>query len=367
MKVDFIDLKSQYQKIKKNVNQDFEQILESCHFILGPEVQKCEENLAKFSGAKYALSCGSGTDALILNLMALGIGAGDEVIVPGFTFFGSSEVINLVGATPVFAEVERSSYNICPNSVEKLITPKTKAVIAVGLFGQVAPMDELQGICDTANITLIEDAAQCFGGSYKGRRSGSLSKLASASFFPAKPLGCYGDGGAVFTDSEELYTIMKQLRVHGDQSRYDHIRIGINGRMDALQCAVINRKLEIFDWEIEQRNLVAGRYMEGLSDVSEIELPVIADHSTSVWAQFTVLLGEREKFRNAMTEHNIPTAIHYPKPVYKQPVYAKEYSGVKLNNCEYLANHVVSLPMHPYLKPEQQSYIIENIRKHFNA
>lgn len=363
MQIDFIDLKSQYAKIENDLRQDFDRILSSCQFIMGPEIQKCEENLQSYTGAKYALTCSSGTDALIIALMSLGIGCGDEVIVPAFTFFATASAVTLVGAKPIFVDVQKESFNICPDSVRENLSPNTKAVIAVGLYGQLADMGDLEKICEEKKLVLIEDAAQSFGATVDDRKSCSLTKVAATSFFPAKPLGCYGDGGAAFTSDEDLYDIMKQIRVHGDRSRYEHVRIGINGRMDALQCAVINHKLRIFDWEIEQRNLVAQRYEEALRDLKQIQLPKVAENKKSVWAQYTVLVENRNQFQAALKERGIPTSVHYPIPVYKQDVYKKHYQGLHLDNTEYIAPRVVSLPMHPYMDSDTQVYICEKVKE----
>lgn len=318
-----------------------------------------ESKLASYVGGTECVSVSSGTEALLIALMALGIGPGDEVITTPFTFAATAEVIALVGATPVFVDIEPDTCNIDVSRVEAAITERTRAIMPVSLYGQVADMAELDTIAAQHGLAVIEDAAQSFGATYRGNRSCGLSRIGCTSFFPSKPLGCYGDGGAIFTADPDLAQIMRQIRLHGQESRYYHTRIGVGGRMDTIQAAVILAKLEQFDWEVERRVAIGARYLERLTGVNSIQLPVVRPDRTSVWAQFTIQVADREGVVAALKASGIPTAVHYPIPLHLQPAY-RDLSRVSgsLTNAEAVSARVVSLPMHPYLSEETQDAII---------
>lgn len=366
MSIPFIDLKTQYAAIKESVNRRIQDVLEHGQYILGPEVQECEKALSDYTGSQHTLTCASGTDALVIALMALGIGPGDEVIVPGFSFIATAETVVLVGAQPVFVDIRRDTYNIDPQKIEAAITDKTKAIIPVGLYGQPSDMSEINELAQKHSLFVIEDAAQSFGAEYRGKKSGNLSSIGCTSFFPAKPLGCYGDGGAVFTDSSELHEKLISLRMHGQapEERYKHIQIGTNARMDTLQCAILLAKLERFPWEVEQRQIIANRYFEKLSPFSEtgkLTTPTILEGRSSVFAQFTIWLKNRDEFLGSMKEKGIPVAVHYPLPMYKQPAYQEMHKGESLENSDWASRGVVSLPMHPDLDERTQDHIVSAI------
>ena len=352
--MEFVDLKAQYRHLKSGIDARIQAVLDHGQYILGPEVRDLEERLAARTGAKYCISCSSGTDALLLALMALGIGPGDEVVTAPFTFFATGEMIALLGAVPVFADIDRTSYNLDPEKIEAAITPRTKAIMPVSLYGQAADMDQINALAARHNLAVIEDAAQSFGALYNGRHSGNLSTIGCTSFFPSKPLGCYGDGGACFTSDDELATAIFELRNHGQDRRYHHSRIGINGRMDTIQAAVLLAKLEIFDDELLARNEAADRYAALLKGV--VRTPRVAAHCTSAWAQYTVEVDERERVEKAMREAGIPTAVHYPTALHLQPVFAKlsqerGWTAGSFPHSENAAARVLSLPMHPYQTP----------------
>lgn len=364
--IPFIDLKSQYLKIKENVDSQILQVLDNCQYIMGPQVAECEKKLSAFSGAKHSLTCASGTDALVMALMALDIGPGDEVIVPGFSFFATAEAVSLVGARPIFVDIEADTYNIDVKKIAAAITKNTKAIMPVSLYGQVADMNEINAIAEKYKLSVIEDAAQSFGGTYQDKKSCNVSRIACTSFFPAKPLGCYGDGGAVFTNDDSLLEPLKQIRVHGQVERYQHERIGINGRMDTIQCVVVSNKLDIFQWEFDQRQQVAKKYNEVLAHLSgKIQLPVVRSDRQSIWAQYTISIEDRNKFAAFMQSKSVPTSIHYPSPLYKQKCYLEDYGDLKLENCEKAARDVISLPMHAFLKDETIDYIGKTVSAYF--
>ncbi|MCB0420697.1 MAG: DegT/DnrJ/EryC1/StrS family aminotransferase [Bdellovibrionales bacterium] len=363
MQIPFIDLKTQYENMKEEMDQAIHEVLDSSQFILGPAVTQCETSLEEYVGVKHAWAVASGTDALMMALMALEVGPGDEVIVPGFSFFATAEAVSLVGATPVFVDIDPVTYNINTDLLESAFTEKTKAIIPVGLYGQPSDMDAINTLAQKHGVAVVEDAAQSFGSSYKGKKSGGLGTIGCTSFFPAKPLGCYGDGGAVFTDDDQLAEVLRQIRMHGEVERYSHGRLGINGRMDSIQCAVINVKLPKFNQEVEQRQVVAKRYLQGLADVSELVLPVVSDDCVSAWAQFTVRVSNRPQVQERLKEKGVPTAVHYPSPMYKQPVYKDLVQGLELPECEKASQQVMSLPMHPFLQEETQDYIISALKE----
>jgi UDP-2-acetamido-2-deoxy-ribo-hexuluronate aminotransferase len=359
--IPFVDLKTQYEAIKPLVQKRINDVLEHGQYIMGPEVGELENRLTAFTGATHCITVASGTEALLIALMALGIGPGDEVITTPFTFVATAEVIVLVGATPVFVDVESDTCNIDASLIEAAITPRTRAIMPVSLYGQVADMDEINAIAARhGNIPVIEDAAQSFGATYKGRRSCNLSTIGCTSFFPSKPLGCYGDGGAIFCSDEKLAKIMREIRVHGQERRYYHSRIGVGGRMDTLQCAVVLAKLECFDQEVRQRIEAGDRYQEMLREVSPVQRLVVRTDRSCVWAQFTIQVNDREAVLAKLQAAGVPTAVHYPVPLHRQPAYrdACRISG-KTQHSDAVALRVVSLPMHPYIEMDAQRHIVD--------
>jgi UDP-2-acetamido-2-deoxy-ribo-hexuluronate aminotransferase len=353
----FIDLKTQYDALRDDVGDAIQRVLDHGQYIMGPEVVEMEAALAAYTGAKHCIAVASGTEALLMSMMALGIGAGDEVITTPFTFAATAETIALVGAMPVFADVETDTCNLDPKAIEAKITPRTRAIIPVSLYGQPCDMDEINAVAARHNLPVIDDAAQSFGSDYKGRKSGSLATLTCTSFFPSKPLGCYGDGGAIFTDDDELALACREIRVHGQSQRYVHTRVGVGGRMDTLQCAVILAKLKRFDWEIERRLAIGARYNE-LLDAAGIDRVTQRPDRTSVFAQYTVFVADRPGVQARLKEAGIPTAVHYPIPLNRQPAYSNRSGGGATPKSDYVAERVMSLPMHPDLSEEQQDAIV---------
>ncbi|CAM3503606.1 aminotransferase [Xenorhabdus nematophila ATCC 19061] len=353
----FTDLAAQQLRIKDKIDQNIQKVLTHGKYILGPEVSELEEKLVEYTGAKYCITCANGTDALQIALMAIGIKPGDEVITPGFTYIATAETVALLGGIPVYVDVKQTTYNLDPELLEAAITPKTKAIIPVSLYGQCADFDEINAIAEKYNITVIEDAAQSFGASYKGKRSCNLTTISCTSFFPSKPLGCYGDGGAIFTSDEELAKVIRQIARHGQDRRYHHIRVGINSRLDTLQAAILLPKLEIFDEEMALRQIVAKNYDKVLNEIGIITTPYIELHNISAYAQYTIRVQNRDELQNKLKEKGIPTAVHYPLPLNKQPAVA---SGVVLPVGDQIAQEVISIPMHPYLT-EIQVLNITNI------
>lgn len=361
--VPFLDLKPQYKAIEQGINQRIQTVLNHGQFILGPEVGESEKALAAYIGSKHCLTAASGTDALMMALMALGIGPGDEVITTPFSFFATAETISLVGAEPVFVDIDPVTFNINPTLIEKAITKKTKAIMPVSLYGQPADFDEINEIACKHNLPVVEDAAQSFGAPYKTKKSCNLSFVSATSFFPAKPLGCYGDGGAVFTNDESLHKKMEQIRVHGQSSRYHHVTMGINGRLDTLQCAVLLEKLPRYDWEISRRNSIAARYSESFLPLKDkCIVPQVRGDRGSVWAQYTVRVQNRDAFAAKLKERGVPTSIHYPSPLHHQPVYAHLRNKYVLPEAEKVAAEVISLPMFPDMTDAQVSHVIESVK-----
>lgn len=358
----FVDLKPQYEALRERIDARMRAVLDHGQFILGPEVAECEARLAEYTGAAHCVSCASGTDALLMALMALGVRPGDEVVTTPFTFVATAEVMVLIGAKPVFVDVERDTCNIDASKIEAAITPRTRAVMPVSLYGQPADMDEINAIAARHGLAVIEDAAQSFGALYKGRRSGNLSTMGCTSFFPSKPLGCYGDGGAVFTNDERLAQALREIRVHGQSKRYYHTRIGIGGRMDTLQCAVVLAKLERFDWEVEARRAVGARYDKLLAGARDVSLLTVRSDRTSVYAQYTVLARERERLEAALGALGVPTAIHYPVPLHHQPAYREYGVEAHLPVSDALAAEVISLPMYADLPEAIQDTIAGAVR-----
>lgn len=358
--MEFIDLKTQYRLNKKSVNSRIQAVLDHGQFIFGPEVAELEDKLTRHTGSKHCISCASGTDALLIALMALGISSGDEVITSPFTFIATVEMIMLLGATPVFVDIDPKTYNLDPSRVEDAITPRTRAIMPVSLYGQCADMDAIQNAaCD---LPVVEDAAQSFGATYKGRQSCNLSEIGCTSFFPSKPLGCYGDGGACFTTDNRLAGIMREIRNHGQESRYCHVRLGLNGRLDTIQAAVLLAKLETFEKELLLRAEVAKRYGDRLAGIAQI--PKIAAGNCSVFAQYTIEIEDRESVASALRAEGIPTAIHYPIPAHLQPAFQDLGHGKgNFPIAEKTAERVLSLPMHPYLKAEDQDKICDALER----
>lgn len=358
MRMEFIDLKSQYKALQPLMDNRILGVLQHGQFIMGPEVQQLEERLATYTGAKHCIACASGTDALLIALMVLGIGPGDEVITSPFTFVATAEMIALVGAKPVFVDIDPVTYNLDPRLLRAAITPRTRAIIPVSLYGQCADMDAINDVA--GGIPVIEDAAQSFGATYKGRRSCSLSTMACTSFYPAKPLGCYGDGGACFTNDDELAAKMKQIRLHGEDRRYHHAVIGINGRLDTIQAAVLLVKLEQFDAEVARRRQIGASYsaMFGRAVVT----PHVEQHNTSVYAQYTIGVENRPAVQEALRNSGIPTAVHYPVPLHLQPAFASlQFGSGSFPAAEHAAERVLSLPMHPYLTEQDQQVVVKAV------
>ena len=356
----FIDLAAQQARIKDQIDANIQKVLAHGKYILGPEVVELEEKLANYTGAKYCISCANGTDALQIALMALGVGPGDEVITPGFTYIATAETSAVLGAKPVYVDIDERTYNLDPALLEAAITPKTKAIIAVSLYGQCADYDAINEIAAKHGIPVIEDAAQSFGATYKGRKSGNLTTIACTSFFPSKPLGCYGDGGAIFTNDEELAKVIRQVARHGQDRRYHHIRVGVNSRLDTLQAAILLPKLAILDDEIALRQQVAANYNQLLNEKGIETTPFIEEHNTSVYAQYTIRVKNREQVIEELQAKGIPTAVHYPIPLNKQPAVA---SNDFLPVGDRIAQEVLSLPMHPYLTVEQLELITASVNR----
>lgn len=369
--IPFIDLQAQRARIETEINTGIQTVLSHGGFIMGPEVKQLEQDLQEFCGAKHAITCSDGTDAISLALMALGIKAGDAVIVPSFTFASTAEVVALAGAIPVFADIDPKTFNIAPDSIVKAIETaqskglSVKSIISVDLFGLPADYQLIEKIAKDHNLSLICDSAQGFGGKYHGRITGTIGDITTTSFFPAKPLGCYGDGGAVFTDRDDLAEVLRSLKVHGKGSdKYDNVRVGLNSRLDTVQAAILIEKLKIYADEIEKRNAVADQYAVGLGDI--VETPVVPDGLTSVWAQYTLILPKdmgRQAFQNAMKDQSVPTAVYYPKPLHQQTAYS-EFPCVEggLPISEDLSQRVISLPMHPYMDEGTVNKVIHAVR-----
>jgi UDP-2-acetamido-2-deoxy-ribo-hexuluronate aminotransferase len=362
-KVEFVDLKAQYRALKTSIDARIQAVLDHGQFIMGPEVAQLEQQLAAMSGAKHCVTCASGTEALLIALMALDIKPGDEIVTTPFTFIATAEVIVLLGAKPVYVDVEADTCNIDVAKLEAAITPRTRAIMPVSLYGQPADMAEINAIAAARSIPVIEDAAQSFGARYKGKWSGNLSTIGCTSFFPSKPLGCYGDGGAMFTNDDAIAQAMREIRVHGQSKRYVHTRIGLGGRMDAIQCAVVLGKLERFAWEIERRESIGARYTELIAATAGARVKTLSLRAdrTSVYAQYTVLVSNRESVQRSLQAAGIPTAVHYPVPIHRQPAYAHLHNGAALPVSEALAEQVLSLPMHADMEAATQDRIVAQL------
>lgn len=371
--MEFIDLKRQYKELKKDIDKNIEKVLEDANFIMGSEVKELEGKLAEYVGRKYCATCGNGTDALTIALKILDIKTGDAVFVPSFTFYSSSEVVSLEGATPIFVDVDERTFNIDVNKLESAIEKVKKegkltprAIIAVDLFGQTANFPEILKVAKENDLKVIEDGAQGFGGSINGKMACSFGDISTTSFFPAKPLGCYGDGGAIFTDDEELYNKILSIRVHGKGSfKYENVRVGLNSRLDTIQAAILLPKLRAFEeYELSDRNKVAKLYTEKLSDL--VVTPLVHEGYVSSWAQYTIILNsseERSFVQNKLKENGIPSMIYYPIPLHKQKVYdGYSFNLEELRVTEKLCNVVLSIPMHPYLRDDEIDAVVNILR-----
>lgn len=358
--IEFCDLKIQQARIKSKIDAGIQRVLEHGQYILGPEVLELEEKLAEFVGARYCITCANGTDALQIAQMAIGVTHGDEVITPGFTYIATAETVALLGAKPVYVDIDPRTYNLDPALLEAAITPRTKAIIPVSLYGQCPDFDSVNAIAAKHGITVIEDAAQSFGARYKGRSSCNLSTIACTSFFPSKPLGCYGDGGAIFTNDDELAKAIRQIARHGQDRRYHHVRVGVNSRLDSLQAAILLPKLDILAEEILLRQNVADNYNRLFSDFCLADaVPYIEKHNISAWAQYTVRVENRGAVQNSLKAAGVPTSIHYPIPLNQQPAVADWSAKTPVGNK--MANTVLSLPMHPYLSAKNQDFIVSTL------
>jgi UDP-2-acetamido-2-deoxy-ribo-hexuluronate aminotransferase len=357
--IDFIDLKTQQDALRPQLETRIHRVLHHGQYILGPEVAELEQRLAEYTRARHCITVASGTEALLISLMALGVKTGDEVITTPFTFAATAEAIVLLRATPVFVDIEPDTCNIDAGKIEAAITPKTRAIMPVSLYGQPADMDEINAIAAKYSLPVIEDAAQSFGAEYKGRKSCNLSTIGCTSFFPSKPLGCYGDGGAIFTNNDTLAQICREIRVHGQSARYTHTRIGVGGRMDTLQCAVVLAKMERFEWEVEQRLRIGERYRHLFAvRGAPVDLLALRPDRSCVWGQFTIMVDDRDNVRQRLHAQGIPTAVHYPKPLHHQAAYAV-YAG--LNDCPnslVAGSRVMSLPMSAYLDQADQIRLV---------
>jgi len=357
--IDFANLKKQHYLYHDEIEKEIDSVLNKTNFIMGDPVRELEKNLQDFTGAKHAITCSSGTDALLLAMMALDIKPGDEIITTPFTFIATAETIAFLGAKPVFVDIDEKTYNIDPTKIEEKITDKTKAIMPVSLYGQPADMDAIQKIADKHNLKVIIDGAQSFGSTYKGKTDSNLGDIATTSFFPAKPLGCYGDGGAVFTNDDALAEKMKSLRVHGQSKRYHHRYIGMGGRMDTIQCAIVNVKLKHYEKDLKLRQEVAERYTKTLGNKG-LTLPHIDKNTTSAWAQYSIRVQNRDELQAKLKEKGIPTAVHYPMPLHLQECF--EYLGYHDGDfpiAERVSEEIMSLPMNPYLTDDEIEYIAE--------
>jgi UDP-2-acetamido-2-deoxy-ribo-hexuluronate aminotransferase len=362
MKIDFANLSMGYKSQKTKIDEAIQRVIDTSSFIMGDDVTELENKLQNFTGAKHSITCSNGTDALLLAMMALGIKPGDEVITTPFTFISTAETIAFLGAKPVFVDVNEQTYNIDASKIEEKITNKTKAIVPVSLYGQISEMDAINKIALKYNLPVIEDGAQSFGATYKGKKSCNVSTIGTTSFFPAKPLGCFGDGGAVFTSDDDLAEKMKSMRIHGQTKRYHHKYIGMGGRLDTIQAAILNVKIDNYDEDIIRRQQVANRYTELLKN--ELIIQELSGDYASVWAQYSVRVSNRDRVQKSLKEKGIPTAVHYPKSLHMQECF--KYLGYNLGDfpiSENVSNEIMSLPMNPYLTNEEQVYICKELIK----
>jgi len=362
MKINFIDLKAQYKAYQEEIDKEVLEVFSSAQFIGGEKLNSLENNLALYTGAKHAIGCSSGTDALLLSLMALNVGPGDEVITTPFTFIATAEVIAFLGAKSVFVDIDKDSYNIDASKIKDAISIKTKAIMPVSLYGQCADMDAINEIAEEFEIPVIEDACQSFGATYNGKKSCNLSTIGCTSFFPSKPLGAYGDGGAIFTNDDEIAEKIRMLLNHGQNERYKHKYIGINGRLDAVQAAVLGVKLKYFEKEVKLRDEIGSRYSDML-EKTDIITPKISEYNTSVYAQYSIRVDDREAMVEKLTEKNIPTAVHYPLPLHLQEAFKNlGYKKGDFPVSEIVSTQIMSLPMSPYLTEDEQDFIVQAIK-----
>jgi UDP-2-acetamido-2-deoxy-ribo-hexuluronate aminotransferase len=359
--MEFYDLKIQYHLLKKEIDASMQRVFAHGKFILGPEVAELEEKLAGYVGAKHCISVANGTDALQIAQMAIGIGPGDEVIIPGFSYIATAETVALLGAKPVFVDIDPRTYNLVPDLLSAAITKRTKAIIPVSLYGQCADMNVINAVASKHGLTVIEDAAQSFGASYKGRKSCNLSTIACTSFFPTKPLGCYGDGGAIFTGDDELAKVIRQISRHGQDRRYHHIRVGVNSRLDTLQAAILLPKLAILNKEIVLRQEAAKTYQQLFIDESLVLAPYVEQYNESAWAQYTIKIDKRNAVQEMLKQNGIPTVVHYPRPLNKQLAFLDQ--GTILNVAEKVSTEVLSLPMWPYISKSEQMHVVKSLKQ----
>ena len=368
MSIAFVDLKAQFQALEENIRDRINNVLEHGKFIMGPEVQELEQQLAEYTGARHVISCSSGTDALLIALIAKGIGPGDAVFTTPFTFIATAEVISLLGATPVFVDIDSRTFNIDSEKLTNAVATierqgrlAPRGIITVDLFGLPANYDTIKPVAEKHRLFVLEDAAQSFGSIYKGQKAGTLGHVAATSFFPAKPLGCYGDGGAVFTDDNDLAAALNSIRIHGrGKDKYDNVRIGLNARLDTLQAAILLSKLAAFPAELETRQVIAARYTEGLKDV--VETPYIPEGLVSAWAQYSILCNSRDELQAALKAKGIPTAIYYTTPLHLQTAFSDICCiAGDFPVAEATAKRIISLPMNPYLSDKQVDYIISAV------
>jgi UDP-2-acetamido-2-deoxy-ribo-hexuluronate aminotransferase len=365
--VEFVDLKAQYRALKQEIDARIQRVLDHGQYIMGPEVRELEEALAARTGARHCITCASGTEALLMSLMAMDIKPGDEVITTPFTFAATAEVIVLLGARPVFVDIEPDTCLIDATKIEAAITERTRAIMPVSLYGQPCDMDAINAIAARhGGIPVIEDAAQSFGATYRGdsgveRNSCNLSTIGCTSFFPSKPLGCYGDGGAIFTNDDAIAKVLRQIRVHGQDGRYHHVRVGVGGRMDTIQCAVVLAKLQRFDWEIARRQDIAQSYLSRLQDAAGVRLPSVRPDRSSAWAQFTVQLEDRDTVQRNLNDRGAPTAVHYPRPLNEQPAYAALCCPECTPESSRAAARVLSLPMSADLRDDDISMVTRSL------
>lgn len=356
--IPLVDLATQQTRIRSTVEERIARVLKHGNYILGPEVTELEQRLVAYTGARHCITCANGTDALQIALMGLGVGPGDEVITPGFSYIATAEATAILGARPVFVDIDPKTYLINPDLIAAAITPRTRAIIPVSLYGQPADFAAVNAIASHYGIAVVEDAAQSFGATRNGGKSGAFTTIGCTSFFPSKPLGCYGDGGAIFTSDDDLALRMRQIARHGQDRRYHHVRLGMNSRLDTLQAAVLLSKLDIFDDEIAARQVVANRYAMLLGDAG-LEAPVVAPDATSVWAQYTIRVEDRDAVQARMLADGIATAVHYPLPLNLQPAVADR--NVALPEGEAASRQVLSLPMHPYLNSATQKRVVTSL------
>ncbi|MCW5632681.1 MAG: DegT/DnrJ/EryC1/StrS family aminotransferase [Rubrivivax sp.] len=355
----FTDLKAQYAALKASIDTRIQRVLDHGQYILGPEVKELEEALAKFTGSRHCITVASGTEALLIALMALDLDPGDEVITTPFTFAATAEMIVLAGLKPVFVDIEPDTCNIDASRIAAAVTPRTKAIMPVSLYGQVADLDEINAVAARHGLAVIEDAAQSFGALYKGRRSCALSTWGATSFFPSKPLGCYGDGGALFTDDDRLAQAAREIRVHGQSGRYLHTRVGVGGRLDTIQAAVLLGKLERFEWELERRAAIGVRYERLLAGIPGVQRVAVRGDRNSVYAQYTVMVDDRADVQAALQTAGVPTAVHYPRPLHRQPAYAQYAGADPCPVSERVAERVLSLPMSADLAEADQDRVVQ--------